>query len=1015
MMLRFVSLQDKRQVEDLEIINQLLGKMRFETDYFEYKVVKKTETRRPINPKFPDGPKQKVLVEERININSDLKHVRQLEWRVLKDPENVLLLQLNRAKGEAFCLTLSFDRIFESDHPVLICGLTNQVRLQLITVPDLKFQKIPDIVEENVAFKEQLLNRASRARGMQATARELLDFPSLPKEFNKKLVNVATGKSEKLTEAESINLILLSDMVTRYLPALQTFQQDVTDKVGSVAQLTRQFVSLTRNISTKALVGRLKDYLGEDAPNCKNNNQVFQYIYQKLAQMKDGKLFVKGKLLDIKALFSVLKSMICISRSQHDPALWNKCLFFLKADGPQPQTEFNLHNVRKLISQSEKQILLSHAASSRSLIETYIINNIPREVIDKRVFIQDNAVPPLELSIIKGTITPRLLLKNAKNPKKKSTIHLYTDPKTPANRLNNPLHCIGAAYGYLMGSLFREYLDRFFKEDRRQLTDRLGKHLFDAFYEQAVLETGFPISRVNFSKWLEAQQLVLKIKESGYIESELEKVHDVSVVPPILLGNGQSLFPVEYPEEEFQKDYLKYRAQYLGFFEKLKKLEFPEGESYNPTKVMLEFVAQGNYNIRSAASRLLYKNTFLFEELNRVVQESCKDISSDMELESKYGKLILKVPLKFESLLFIGNTFEVSAGKIIRVRLHAQPVETLEGHPGISASFSTNLAAKLEGAETPERKALVQAMKILDEFKKASFNFQKFLTISVLDRVVHDSLQKKEKTNIAPTEIKYLLSDNQKMVIGTVRDLNLGKLLRFDRVGKSAKAPDVDNQTFGEMLESILYYKSVMKSLNKRQEIIKQILTMLNRFSKTLKEGKEWKNYSAMVNKFHSLISLPIEQLDEKNVRELSRVSTQLNSLVTKREYKDNAVAILTTEWKRKKSDNKKDIYFYTPFMEEDVKSKSSNVLKEVRRASHLIRMLKRKKALLFFPEASKKRQFVQMLEIGKFIEEQGFEINQYVDTRTLEDEQVKELTRNLYPDNFFRLDKLEPAQKAAK
>jgi len=155
--------------------------------------------------------------------------------------------------------------------------------------------------------------------------------------------------------------------------------------------------------------------------------------------------------------------------------------------------------------------------------------------------------------------------------------------------------------------------------------------------------------------------------------------------------------------------------------------------------------------------------------------------------------------------------------------------------------------------------------------------------------------------------------------------------------------------------------------------------------------------------------------LDEKNVRELSRVSTQLNSLVTKREYKDNAVAILTTEWKRKKSDNKKDIYFYTPFMEEDVKSKSSNVLKEVRRASHLIRMLKRKKALLFFPEASKKRQFVQMLEIGKFIEEQGFEINQYVDTRTLEDEQVKELTRNLYPDNFFRLDKLEPAQKAAK
>ena len=189
---RFIGLQDKRQVEDMEIIEQLLNKMRFDIDYFEYKIVKKTETRRPINPKFPDGPKQKVLVEERINVNGDLKTVRQLEWRVLKDPENVLLVQLNRAKGEAFCLTLTFERLFENDRQVLVAGLTNQVRLQLITVPDLKFQKIPDPVEENVAFKEQLLNRASRTRGMQATARELLDFPSLPNEFSKKVAPVSS-------------------------------------------------------------------------------------------------------------------------------------------------------------------------------------------------------------------------------------------------------------------------------------------------------------------------------------------------------------------------------------------------------------------------------------------------------------------------------------------------------------------------------------------------------------------------------------------------------------------------------------------------------------------------------------------------------------------------------------------------------------------------------------------------------------------------------------------------------
>ncbi len=89
--------------------------------------------------------------------------------------------------------------------------------------------------------------------------------------------------------------------------------------------------------------------------------------------------------------------------------------------------------------------------------------------------------------------------------------------------------------------------------------------------------------------------------------------------------------------------------------------------------------------------------------------------------------------------------------------------------------------------------------------------------------------------------------------------------------------------------------------------------------------------------------------------------------------------------------------------------------MKELRRASHLMRMLKRKKAILFFPEASKPRQFKQMIEIGKFIEEQGFEINQYVEIRTLEEDQVHELTRNLYPNNFFRMDQLEPIARAPK
>ena len=215
---------EKRQIEGIDLLTGLLNDRGFEVDHFEYKVLKKSEIRRPINPKQKNSPTEKITVEEKLNVNANLKSVGQLEWRVMKDPENVLLLQTQRTKGEALCLPLYFDSVFKKERQILVTGLNNAIKCQLVAKPDLRFQRIPEPIEQDKTVKDQLIHRASRQKGMQSTARELLDFPGLPEGITKKIVAIATGKKEKLNDAEAINLILISDLYSRYTPAFQTFQ-----------------------------------------------------------------------------------------------------------------------------------------------------------------------------------------------------------------------------------------------------------------------------------------------------------------------------------------------------------------------------------------------------------------------------------------------------------------------------------------------------------------------------------------------------------------------------------------------------------------------------------------------------------------------------------------------------------------------------------------------------------------------------------------------------------------------
>lgn len=229
-MIRFVSLSSLHMVEDMDVLRQMLSEQNTSFDFFEFKIVNTTVQKRLIHSAQKNGPKERISVEEKVDINSNLKHLRQFTWRVLKDLNNVLLVQLTQLKGAPCSLPLIFPSILHENRQILVCGLTHAMRAQLLSKPDLKFNRIPELIDNDAACKEMMLIRADREKGMQSIARGLQDVKGLPKGITQKLMDLATGSKVILTDAEAINVILLSDIYSRYLPALQTFQGEIATR-----------------------------------------------------------------------------------------------------------------------------------------------------------------------------------------------------------------------------------------------------------------------------------------------------------------------------------------------------------------------------------------------------------------------------------------------------------------------------------------------------------------------------------------------------------------------------------------------------------------------------------------------------------------------------------------------------------------------------------------------------------------------------------------------------------------
>ncbi len=1016
MQVRFVSLVEKRQIQGIGQITDLMNDQGFAVDHFEYKVLKKSEIRRPINPKLKNSPTEKVTIEERLNVNANLKSVGQLEWRVLKDPENVLLLQIQRIKGDALSLPLFFNGIFSKERQILITGLTNAIKLQLTAKPDLKFQRIPEAIAQDTNVKEQLIHRASRSKGMQATARELLDFPGLPEEITRKIVAIATGKKEKLNDAEAINLILMSDLHSRYAPVFETFQSEIIERKTAVAQLARQFSILTQKISTRFLVGKLIDFLGENAPKCKNNQQIFTYLYQKLQQMEEQKIYVNKKLLDRKDLFKLLRSIICIARSQYDADLWQKCFYFLNPDDEQTLPEENEKTLSTLVSSLKGRLVTKETKISGNLTEIFLINNIAEYVLEEKVSIDDNAVSKQESGLIKSIVAPRLHVKVKKGSSQNDTEALFHEPKQGIQKLINSVHFVASAYGFLCGELIKKNLGRFLVQEKKTLIERFGEHFFDILYEQAIFESGLPLSRNQFAEWLKEIQLVAKPEELGYIPNEIESEFDPALTAGVLTGNALTTLSPTMSNEDFEKEYVTKRNAVLMFFNKITKGSSQNSE-FSPFPIFQDYVSKGKYNLRSASFRNHVRETFLYEELSELVKLACAEIRTEVVEKANNKKIILQLPLKYHNLLFLGNTFDIPTGKlIIQARIHTITVNQLGEDRELSHRFATAFSKLLQETKTEKQQGLIQAMRIIGEYHKVSLEYIKLLTIVFMDRHLHRVILKQKLVNRDPRFLKFKMPDVDKLAIGSVRDINLNKIYQYNSPAAARDSSKIiQNQSFGELVQSVIYYNSVIESIESRKETVEEVKLLLSRFSNSMKKSKEWLSYSSIAGRIGDLISLPLHAMSEKVIKTLMDLSLKLNRLVTKHEYKNSVIAILHAEWKRSHPERSKDIYFYISFLGDDAPKGKTNLLLEIRKARDLIKMLRSKRAVVFFPGATKEIQLNQMIEIKNFIKEQNLNPEIYIETRTLDEGKIRELSKEFYPTGFFNIDKLEPVKMPMK
>ncbi len=786
-----ISLQDRRQVEGVDLLRDLLEAKGFFCDHFEYKLVHKVETKRPINPKNPNGPTQKVTIEEKTNINGTLRGMRQLAWRVAKDSENLLHVQLYRSKGETCTLPLLFAEVYKNQGSVLVTGSNKKLEAQLTAKVDLEFQAIPPEIAAQPDLVEELIARSQRTKGFQATARELVDFTNIKIHIAEKLKELSQARKVDLTPAEAVNIILLADLTSRYNELTSNFQTEVTSQKFPPQALAKMFEDLTQGMSPSYLQKRLFDFMPEGPP-CKNNQQIFANIYKSLQMMEQNQLAGRDpKIFNKTTLFGRIRSLVMVARSQFDPPLWKKSIFFHAPNDENTSAEERTQAIDQLVKQIVERQHQSYDGSKQTHEETYLLHNIDLLLSSYPLWIGDN-IPPLLGKLIRSMLAEQYQMKLLPQKLQGKGMSLFDDAGRPPTQLYFNLHLVSATEGVLLASLLEKEFQKMFRDSKESLMKRFGRDFFDIFYEKLVLNPGLPITRKKFAQWLEAKNIIPRLNERGFNPDADETDFHPLLSAQHLIEPGLSLISnPKWGPKEFGEEFEKLTQKFTHFMAKLAK----QGkESSNPNgicKFLLGQIQEGYFNFLSPSFQKKFRPTPFYEELHEVVVNSAQEVLEAIFARAVNQKAILHAPESFTPLLAMGNEFDLSQ-ETKRVRVHFLVVpQKLEELETTDLKLCKNIEAHLKKPNSAERKELALARDLLNEFAQITRKLQPYLGWILADQAfkAYQILDAK-MVKFATERVKYYIPDEFKLLIGDLKRIDFNKFCNFQtQKTKKAIAP----------------------------------------------------------------------------------------------------------------------------------------------------------------------------------------------------------------------------------
>ena len=989
----------------MALIQKVLDAQGFNVDFQEYKVTTKREITRPINPKNKNGPSEKVLLEEKVSVSAHIKYLRQLQWRAAKDPENLLLVQIERLKGEPVSVPLIFGSLLAEQRPILVTGLTKTVHSQLLAKPDPSFATIPEPVASDPVALEEILSRSKRKKGMQSTAREIMDLQGFKPEVAQIIVNVATAKPVPLSDAEAVNLILISDLFSRYQPLLVQFFQDLSQKSQPPQALAKQFSLLLEGVPVAGLVKKFSPYL-EVEKSYKTLEALFGGLYAWLQAIKDKPS--KDSKLSPTSLFSWIKGLSVLARCQQDPDLWSQCQFFFALDDERSPNAQSVEALVQVAQKIKNEALKAAATGNQSLQDLYDAGNADRYLQEFGLHFAQAS--PEDRGFLEQVLSRQFgyHLAVAGNP----ILQLFTAAQPAFPELQHPLPSLGAVYGHLLFRRLEALTQTFFSPGLESLTQRFGDEFFDICYFKCVFEQALPVSRKQFAGWLRHQGLVTDFGALGYQEDLEEKPLDEWITDEVLRGSGDSIVAKEIGPDEFKQGFLKAEQNYRGFLAKLQSYQFKGGEELNPAKILLQTFGQGLTDISSPLFRKALKGTYLAEELEEVIENSTTELREEMEQAAKARKLVLVLPESLCGFFYLAQRFNLR-GPTGTIKVHLLiGSQKKSGHlSGLNKTFAANLTKYLQESTDPYRQGLVQCISMLNEYQKSSQEYLRYLGILFFDRFLssYHELQTKKSTQ-SPEHIKFWFPDGRKMVLGHTKQLALGKLLNPGGERAAKDGQPIANQSLAQFLQGIYYYHAAQKGLNNWRKKVGQLRKLFGRFSQTMRESEEYIQYDKLLANFAERLSKPIPEFTDRYLTDLGDLTSAMKTKLESSEGVDSPVTRLYKEWMARNPQDEVIIKPYKAFSHE--RHKGDNFLMELASARDLLGQLANKRCLIFALDGGKKNQLDQVVEILPFLRQVCPEAAWYLEDSNLDPEAKRHLAKHINPAHFFAGTKLEPKPK---